>query len=72
MEAQEPSEGSELLGGVPGDVPWDALKDVPWTLARGPPADVPLGDALEGLPGALLRGVAPADVPPEGASLENA
>ena len=71
MEAQEPLAGSELLGGMPGDAPWDALKDVPWTLPRGPPADVPLGDAFEGLPGALLR-VAPADVLPEGASLENA
>ena len=58
MEAQEPSAGSELLGGVPAGVP----ADVP---------GAPLGDTLEGLPGALLR-VAPEDEPPEGASLDNA
>ena len=58
MEAQEPSAGSELLGGTPAG----ALADMPGELLRDSPGEPP-GDAPPR--------VAPADVPPEGASLEN-
>ena len=75
MEAQEPSAASELLAELPvgapasplGDVAGEPLGDAPGELLRG---DAPT-EALEDAPGALPRGPF-GEVPPEGASLENA